>query len=83
MIVGDDGIIIVDPPEDVNKGVITLKEFRKFSDKPVKAVVYSHWHIDHYAGVAAFATHEQAESGEVQIIAHWADHRCKGGLLPW
>jgi len=70
MIVGDDGIIIVDPPEDVNKGVITLKEFRKFSDKPVKAVVYSHWHIDHYAGVAAFATHEQAESGEVQIIAH-------------
>ena len=70
MIVGDDGVIIVDPPEDVNKGEITLAEFRKFSDKPVKAVIYSHWHIDHYAGVAAFATPEQAASGEVKIIAH-------------
>ena len=35
MIVGDDGVIIVDPPEDVNKGRRTLEEFRKFSDKPV------------------------------------------------
>ena len=36
----------------------------------MKAVIYSHWHIDHYAGVAAFATPEQAASGEVKIIAH-------------
>jgi alkyl sulfatase BDS1-like metallo-beta-lactamase superfamily hydrolase len=70
MIVGDDGVIIVDPPEDVNKGRRTLEEFRKFSDKPVKAVIYSHWHIDHYAGVAAFTTAEAAASGDVKIIAH-------------
>ncbi len=70
MIVGDDGVIIVDPPEDVNKGRRTLKEFRKFSDKPVKAVIYSHWHIDHFGGVAAFASHEDAASGKVKIIAH-------------
>ncbi len=70
MIVGDDGVIIVDPPEDVNKGHITLEEFRKFSDKPVKAVIYSHWHIDHFGGVAAFASHEDAASGKVKIIAH-------------
>lgn len=54
MIVGDDGVIIVDPPEDVDKGLRTLEELRKFSDKPVKAVIYSHWHIDHFGGVAAF-----------------------------
>lgn len=70
MIVGDDGIIIIDPPEDVNKGIATLKEFRKYSDKPVKAVIYSHWHIDHFSGVAAFASHEDAASGKVKIIAH-------------
>jgi len=70
MIVGDDGVIIVDPPEDVNKGRRTLEEFRKFSDKPVKAVIYSHWHIDHFGGVAAFASHEDAASGKVKIIAH-------------
>ncbi len=70
MIVGDTGVIIVDPPEDVNKGRRTLEEFRKFSDKPVKAVIYSHWHIDHFGGVAAFASHEDAASGKVKIIAH-------------
>jgi alkyl sulfatase BDS1-like metallo-beta-lactamase superfamily hydrolase len=70
MIVGDDGVIIVDPPEDVNKGRLTLKELRKYSDKPVKAVIYSHWHIDHFGGVAAFASHEDAASGKVKIIAH-------------
>jgi len=70
MIVGDDGVIIVDPPEDVNKGLLALEEFRKFTDKPVKAVIYSHWHIDHFGGVGAFTTHEAAASGDVKVIAH-------------
>ena len=70
MIVGEDGIIIVDPTEDVTTSKVALAEFRKFSDKPVKAVIYSHWHIDHFAGVGAFTTAEAAASGEVQIIAH-------------
>lgn len=70
MIVGDDGVIIIDPPEDVNKGRQTLEAFRKFSDKPVKAVIYSHWHIDHFGGVAAFVSHADAASGKVKIIAH-------------
>jgi alkyl sulfatase BDS1-like metallo-beta-lactamase superfamily hydrolase len=33
-------------------------------------VIYSHWHIDHFGGVAAFASHEDAASGKVKIIAH-------------
>ena len=70
MIVGDDGVIIVDPTEDVTTSRRALEELRKFSDKPVKAVIYSHWHIDHFAGVAAFASHEDAASGDVKIIAH-------------
>ncbi len=70
MIVGDDGVVIVDPPEDVDKGRRTLEEFRKFSNKPVKAVICSHWHIDHFGGVAAFASHEDAAAGKVKIIAH-------------
>ncbi len=70
MIVGDDGVIIVDPTEDVTTSKVAMAELRKFSDKPVRAVIYSHWHIDHYAGVAAFTTAEAAASGEVKIIAH-------------
>jgi alkyl sulfatase BDS1-like metallo-beta-lactamase superfamily hydrolase len=70
MIVGDDGIIIVDPTEDVVTSRVAFAELRKFSDKPVKAVVYSHWHLDHYAGVGAFTTAEEVASGAVKIIAH-------------
>ena len=70
MIVGDDGVIIVDPTEDVTTSKRCLEELRKFSDKPVKAVIYSHWHIDHWAGVKAFTTEEAVASGEVKIIAH-------------
>ena len=70
MIVGDDGVIIVDPTEDVTTSKVALAELRKFSDKPVKAIIYSHWHIDHWAGVRAFTTPEAVASGEVKIIAH-------------
>lgn len=67
---GDDGLILIDPPEDVEKGERQLVELRKISDKPIKAVLYSHWHTDHNAGVKAFITQEQADSGEVLVIAH-------------
>jgi alkyl sulfatase BDS1-like metallo-beta-lactamase superfamily hydrolase len=70
MIVGDDGVIIVDPTEDVTTSRVAFAELRKFSDLPVKAVIYSHWHIDHYAGVAAFTTQEAIDRGDVEIIAH-------------
>lgn len=70
VVVGDDGLILVDPPEDVEKGRRQLEEIRKISDLPVKAVVYSHWHTDHYAGVKAFVTQEQVDAGECVIIAH-------------
>jgi alkyl sulfatase BDS1-like metallo-beta-lactamase superfamily hydrolase len=67
---GDEGLILIDPPEDVEKGRRQYAELRKISDKPIKAVIYSHWHTDHNAGVKAFITQEQADSGEVKVIAH-------------
>jgi len=70
MIVGDDGVIIVDPPEDVDKAAECKAEFDKITDLPIKAVVYSHWHLDHYGGVKGFVSQEQVDAGEVQIIAH-------------
>lgn len=70
VVIGDDGLILIDPPEDVEKGKRQLVELRKISDKPIKAVIYSHWHTDHNAGVKAFITQEQADSGEVLVIAH-------------
>lgn len=70
MVVGDGGLILIDPPEDVEKGRRVLEEVRKISDLPIQAIVYSHWHADHYAGVKAFVSQEQVDSGRCAIIAH-------------
>ena len=36
---------------------------------PVKAVIYSHSHIDHFGGVLGVATEDQVDAREVQVIA--------------
>jgi alkyl sulfatase BDS1-like metallo-beta-lactamase superfamily hydrolase len=70
VVIGTDGVILIDPPEDVEKGKRMLEELRKLTDKPIAAIVYSHWHTDHYAGVKAFVTQQQVDRGECMIIAH-------------
>lgn len=70
MVIGDDGIIIIDVMEDLERGQQVLAEFRKITDKPIKAIVYSHNHIDHTGGIRAFANDEQIASGEIKLIAH-------------
>lgn len=70
MVVGDDGIIIIDPPMSLEAGQETLAAFRKITDLPVRAIVYTHNHIDHVAAVKAFATEEQVAAGEIDIYAH-------------
>ncbi|WP_161554275.1 alkyl sulfatase dimerization domain-containing protein [Stenotrophobium rhamnosiphilum] len=55
MLVGTDGIIIVDTTETVEAAREVLAEFRKITDKPVKAIVYTHSHPDHIGGASVFA----------------------------
>jgi uncharacterized sulfatase len=54
MIVGDDGVIIVDTLMGPTSASNALKAFRKYSDKPVKAIIYTHSHADHTGGAKAF-----------------------------
>ncbi|MBN7796546.1 alkyl sulfatase dimerization domain-containing protein [Parahaliea mediterranea] len=70
MIEGDDGVIIVDTGEDINSARTIAEELRNISDKPVRAVIYTHFHPDHINGVKAYVSQEQANSGEIAVIAH-------------
>lgn len=45
-----EGLIIVDTTENVEAAREVLQEFRKISVKPIKAIIYTHYHIDHVAG---------------------------------
>lgn len=51
---GDDGIILIDGGQMPERSADALKAYRKISDKPVKAIVFTHSHGDHLNGASAF-----------------------------
>lgn len=65
MLEGDDGIIIVDTMETEEEAREVLAAFRTLTDKPVKAIIYTHNHTDHVFGAAAFA-----EGNDIPVYAH-------------
>ena len=50
MVDAPDGLIIVDTTGGVDTGREVLKEFRKISNKTIKAIIYTHQHPDHTWG---------------------------------
>src|SRR3954469_13699483 len=50
MVVGDDGIVVVDVMESVESAAEARDALRQHSDLPVKALVYTHGHPDHVWG---------------------------------
>ena len=70
MIIGDDGLIMVDAGLSPETSSEVLAEFRRITDKPIVAVIYSHFHHDHLDGIKGLVTAEQVSSGETQIYAH-------------
>lgn len=55
MVVGDEGIIIIDTLMGPTSAKEALDAFREISDKPVTAILYTHSHGDHIGGASAFA----------------------------
>lgn len=51
---GDDGVIVFNTGTTIGRTQDAIKEFRKFSSKPVLALVYSHGYLDHTGGSPAF-----------------------------
>jgi len=54
MIVGTDGVVIVDPGQLPVMASRVRKAFEEITDKPVKAILYTHSHGDHVNGAPAF-----------------------------
>ena len=62
---GENGVVIVDVTESVEAARTIMAEFRKITDKPVVALVYTHNHADHVFGGRGFVP-----EGEVPVYAH-------------
>lgn len=70
MVVGTDGLLIIDCLDTEETARQALADLRKVSDKPIKALIYSHSHPDHISGVRAILDPAEVEQGEVEIYAH-------------
>jgi cyclase len=53
-IVGDDGVLVVDSGRFPTLARRMIAEIRKKTDKPIRYLVHTHWHLDHMAADAAF-----------------------------
>ncbi len=81
---GDKGWIVVDPlisAETAKTALDFINE--KVGKRPVVAVVYSHSHVDHYAGVRGVVSEADVKSGKVQIIApeHFTEHAVSENVI--
>ena len=69
IIEGDTGIIVVDPLISTETAVAAVGLYRTHrGDRPIRAVIHTHSHIDHFGGVLGIVTPEQVDAGDVQII---------------
>jgi len=60
-----DGVVLVDSGNSIGDGRRVVAYVRSLTDKPVKAVMITHWHNDHPLGIAAI----RAAWPHVRIIA--------------
>jgi len=54
MVETPEGLVIIDTTESKSVAEQVRGEFNKITNKPVKKVIYTHHHTDHYRGTAAF-----------------------------
>ncbi len=62
-LITDDGVLAVDTGISREYGEAALAELKKIAEKPVKYLVLTHYHADHWGGLEAFG-------GDFTLIAH-------------
>ena len=61
MIETEKNLIIVDTLGSVETATELIKDFRKISEKPIIAIIYTHNHLDHLGGAKVFFDEEYTE----------------------
>ena len=71
VIEGASGIVVIDPliSKETAAAGLGLYRAQRGAERPVRAVVFSHSHIDHFGGVFGVTTAEDVAAGRCAIIA--------------
>lgn len=84
LIRGDSGWIIVDPLTSSETAAAALHLANEhLGERPVVAVLHTHSHADHFAGVLGVVSAEDVESGKIVVIApqHYVDEALSENVL--
>ena len=66
----DSGFVVVDPLTSTESAAAAMALLRKHAgDKPVRAVIYTHSHADHFGGVKGVVSEADVKAGKVAVIA--------------
>ncbi|HEV8491830.1 MAG TPA: MBL fold metallo-hydrolase, partial [Candidatus Angelobacter sp.] len=88
-VLSDQGVLIFDSSATPETAATILAEVRKLTDKPVRYLVNSHWHWDHWGGnetyLAAFPllqiiTHEKTRELMLTVEPRWNEKGLKEDL---
>lgn len=66
----DTGIIVIDPLVSTEVAAAALALYRAHrGDRAVRAVIYTHSHVDHFGGVLGVTSQADVDAGEVAVFA--------------
>ncbi|OWY23736.1 MBL fold metallo-hydrolase [Sphingobacteriales bacterium UPWRP_1] len=71
LIEGKDSVIIVDCMESMKSGQEVKEAFTKICPKPVKAIIYTHFHTDHTSGAVAMAGNDKPNVYAQELLPHY------------
>src|SRR5688572_27981925 len=74
-ILSRDGVLVFDSNGTPAASAAVLAEIRKLTDKPVRYVVNSHWHWDHWYGTETYTR----AFPDVKVVAHEKTLAMMGG----
>ncbi len=84
LIRGDEGWVIVDPLTCAESAAAALALANEhLGERPVTAVLHTHSHADHFAGILGVITAEDAATGRVPVVApeHFVDEALAENVL--
>ena len=84
LIRGETGWVIIDPLTCAESAAAALQLANEhLGERPVTAVLHTHSHVDHFAGILGVITAEDAASGRVPVVApeHFVDEALAENVL--
>jgi cyclase len=69
LIINESGVIVIDSHSSPASSATLIDAVKSLTDKPIRYVINTHWHVDHHSGNEAYL---QDAAMNVDIIAH--DH---------